>query len=64
MTDKITYHRYVPIHRVRAYGELGWIPDRSDQPLHAPHGLYSIIMTFDGEGEPVEPEPEMIGGEE
>ena len=46
--------RYVRIADVPAYCQLGWEPDGSG-PLHAPHGLYSVMMTWMGKGEPVEP---------
>ncbi len=53
MTDRITWHRYVRLHLIPAYEALGWIV-ASGSSLPVPHGCYSVIMDWAGEGEPVE----------
>jgi hypothetical protein len=55
MTDRITWHRYVPIADIPAYLALGWDWNDRETPLHSPHGNYSVLMTWIGAGEPVEP---------
>jgi hypothetical protein len=56
----VSWHRYVPIERVAAYESLGWTI-APGPALHAPHGLYSIIMDWAGVGPPVEPADETGG---
>jgi hypothetical protein len=46
--------RYVPYADVLEWTALGWEPDGSG-PLHAPHGFHSVLMTWMGKGEPIEP---------
>ena len=54
MTDKITWHRYVPMALVRAYEALGWtVAPGCLLPAH--HGIYSVLMDWAGAGEPREP---------
>lgn len=54
--NEVIWCRYVRLADVEAYSALGWAPVGSD-PLHAPHGCYSILMEFVGAGDPVEPKP-------
>ena len=52
----IRWFRYVRYEDIPAFLALGWEWDDKEPPLHAPHGCYSVIMTWGGEGEPKEPE--------
>jgi hypothetical protein len=54
VSDKITWHRYVRFADIPAYLSAGWEWDQHETPLHAPHGCYAVIMTWTGDGEPVE----------
>lgn len=54
LSERVTWCRYVRVADVDAYSALGWVPVGSE-PLHVPHGCYSIIMEYDRPGEPVEP---------
>jgi hypothetical protein len=47
--------RYVPLARIPEFLALGWDWSPDEPPLHQPHGSYSVIMEFVGDGEPVEP---------
>jgi hypothetical protein len=50
MTERI--FRYIP-HRLRAaYEAAGWVASE----LGPPHGEYSCLMEFVGDGDPVEPD--------
>jgi len=51
----ISWFRYVPIADIPAYLAIGWEWNPAAWPLHAPHGFYSVLMTWVGDGEPVEP---------
>ncbi len=51
MTE-LTY-RYVPFHPTAEYEELGW---QFAANLGPPHGCYSALYVWAGEGEPVMPE--------
>lgn len=55
MSDKISWHRFVRIEDIPAYLSLCWEWDDREKPLHAPHGNYSVLMTYVGKGEPIEP---------
>lgn len=61
MTGDIKWLRYVKVHLVPAYEQLGWVVVPCDGPMHVPHGAYAIFMEYDRPGAPVEPartEPE------
>ena len=45
-----SWYRYVELARVDDMAESGWRP--IGEPLHVPHGCYSILMEWMGEGEP------------
>jgi hypothetical protein len=44
----IIWLRYVPFRKIRAYEALGWV-------LDSPMSSYSVIMRWEGAGDPVEP---------
>ena len=48
----ITWHRFVPHHRLLSYLMAGW---RYDCDLGDHHGTYCVLMTWPFEGEPGEP---------
>lgn len=49
----VEYSRYVSFERIADYIALGWAPD-GVMPGH--HGVYGVMMSWRGEGAPVEPE--------
>lgn len=51
----IKWFRYVRFVDIPTYLALGWEWNPDEPPLHAPHGLYSVIMEWVGDGEPREP---------
>ena len=51
MTGRVSYSRYVRIADVDRYSRQGWLPE-GRTAMHAPHGLYSVLMTYGGPGEP------------
>ena len=54
MSERTTTFAYIP-HRDRAaYVAAGWIVT----PMRLPHGLYSSIGEWVGDGEPVFPKPD------
>jgi hypothetical protein len=52
---KVSWHRYVRLEDIPAFLAVGWEWDDRETPLHSPHGFYSVLMTWGGSGEPVEP---------
>jgi len=52
----MTTFRYVEHHLMNDYAQSGWKLD--DDLQGTPHGQYSVLMKWDGEGEPKEPEHE------
>ena len=52
--NRIRIFRYVGISDIGAYLVLGWHWDGAS--MHMPHGCYSVLLEFLGEGEPIEPE--------
>jgi hypothetical protein len=54
----VRWFRYVPYRLIPDYMALGWDWDDQAPPLHAPHGVYSVVMEYKRDGEPVEPKRE------
>lgn len=54
----VRWFRYVLYKFIPDYVALGWEWDKNAAPLHAPHGCYSVICEWKGEGEPIEPKRE------
>ena len=50
----ISWTKYVPKEQKETYEQLGWQVD--DKLRQTPHGHWSYIGTWTGEGEPVMPE--------
>lgn len=53
MAGAISYFRYVRLHLVEAFEALGW--KRTSALIDTPHGDYSMLMQWAGDGEPREP---------
>ena len=51
MTEKV-FH-FVRLHEVAAYERIGWIRHPALDGTH--HGIWSALMEWKGEGEPVKP---------
>ena len=51
--ERVTFHRFVPIHRCADYVALGWLPLPSLDGT--PHGRWSVHMTWLCGCEPIEP---------
>lgn len=47
--------RYVPHSRVNAFEAIGWRVVSNGKMLATNHGLYSVLMRWDGQGDPPEP---------
>lgn len=54
MPDDVQFFKYVRHGDVKKYEALGWV---FHADLGAPHGFYSVLMLWAGEGEPVPNEP-------
>lgn len=52
-----TFFKYVPHSETTAYEALGW---RFAGNLGSPHGFYSSLYVWDGDGEPKLPERQSI----
>lgn len=46
----ISWFQYVPHDQVESYLAKGWVI--ADTMLGTPHGNYSVLMKYTGEGEP------------
>ena len=46
--------QYVPHHKILLYLAEGW--SISDELHGTPHGHYSVLMQYDGDGDPPQPE--------
>lgn len=54
LSERVTWHRYVPVDLVEAYLALGWVVDGLG-PLPGVHGLHRVLMEWAGDGDPAEP---------
>lgn len=55
----ISWTKYIPKQQKEAYEELGWRVD--DKLRESPHGEYSYIGVWQGDGDPVMPDLESHG---
>ena len=46
----ISYFRFVPLHQVGSFLAQGWTID--DDLAGTSHGVWSVLMRYEGEGEP------------
>jgi hypothetical protein len=49
---EVAYYRYVTHSRRASYEAVGWLPTAV---LEGHHGYWSVLMMWDGDGEPQEP---------
>lgn len=52
-----TFYKYVPHSETKAYEALGW---RFASALGSPHGFYSSLYVWEGDGDPKLPRREII----